>query len=319
MSTFSAPGKLFLIGEYGVLHGGTAVIAAVDRRASATFVPGGAPATPLIAEAVRAVAERTALDGVALPDGAPLVDSAAMSQDGQKLGLGSSAAAVVAAIAALWDALGRPVEPGALLPLAVGAHRAAQGGRGSGGDVAASLFGGVIAYARAGEAEPVIRPLSAALPVQLVVFRAGEPAGTVHFLNAVERLASRDPAEHAARVQPITAAAGKFVQAHEAGDGAALIAAVAAAHEALQALGHAADVPIVTAALQTAAALARGCGGAAKGSGAGGGDVGVGFFPDPDAAEAFRARASRLGLEILSITTGARGLSRDVESPAGIK
>ena len=33
MSTFSAPGKLFLIGEYGVLHGGTAVVAAVDRRA----------------------------------------------------------------------------------------------------------------------------------------------------------------------------------------------------------------------------------------------------------------------------------------------
>jgi len=312
MSTFSAPGKLFLIGEYAVLHGGTAVVAAVARRAAATFVPGGAPATPLIAAAVQAVAEQAEREGLSLPAGAPAVDSAALSQDGQKLGLGSSAAAVVAAVGALWDALGRPLDPVALLPLAVGAHRAAQAGRGSGGDVAASLFGGLIAYKRAAEGEPVIRPLTSPLPAQLVVFRAGEPAGTVHFLNAVERLAARDPREHAARVQPITTAAARFVEAHEAGVPAAMIDAVAAAHEALEALGHAADVPIVTPALQTAAAVAKGCGGAAKGSGAGGGDVGIGLFPDPEAAEAFRARASRLGLQILSITTGARGLSRDV-------
>ncbi len=314
MSTFSAPGKLFLIGEYGVLHGGTAVVAAVDRRAVARFVPGGLPSTPLIAAAVRAVAEQAAQDGQTStwPDGAPEVDSTALSQDGQKLGLGSSAAAVVAAVGALCDALGQTVDAGRLLPLAIGAHRAAQGGRGSGGDVAASLFGGLIAYARTGEGEPAIRPLPAALPAELVIFRAGDPAATVHFLNAVERLASRNPVEHAARVQPITTAAMRFVLAHEAGDGGALIEAVAAAHEALQALGQAADVPIVTPALQTAAALARGCGGAAKGSGAGGGDVGIGFFPDVDAAEAFRARASRLGLQILSITTGGRGLSRDV-------
>ncbi|HVY40731.1 MAG TPA: hypothetical protein VHM31_22485 [Polyangia bacterium] len=312
MSALSAPGKLFLIGEYAVLHGGTAVVAAVDRRAVARFVPGGAPSTPLIAAAVHAVAEQAAREGLSLPPGAPEVDSASLSQDGQKLGLGSSAAAVVAAVGALWDALGRPLDPGALLPLAVGAHRAAQGGRGSGGDVAASLFGGLIAYARADHGEPVIRPLAAALPAQLVVFRAGEPAGTVHFLNAVERLAAREPAEHAARVQAIATAAARFVAAHEAGVAAAMIDAVAAAHEALEALGHAADVPIVTPALQTAAAVAKGCGGAAKGSGAGGGDVGIGLFADLDAAEAFRARVSRLGLQILSITTGARGLSRDV-------
>jgi phosphomevalonate kinase len=311
MTSFTAPGKLFLIGEYGVLHGGTAVVAAVDRRASARFVPGGRPATPLIAAALRVVAADAARGGVSLPDGAPEVDSTPLSQDGQKLGLGSSAAAVVAGIGALWDALGRSLDARALLPLAVAAHQAAQGGRGSGGDVAAALFGGVIAYARSGQGEPAIRPLPAAFPAQLVVFRAGDPAATVHFLNAVERLESRDPVEHAARVKPIATAAARFVRAHEAGDGAGLIEAVTAAHDALEALGQAADVPIVTPALQTAAALARGCGGAAKGSGAGGGDVGIGFFPDSDGAEAFRARATRLGLQILSITTGARGLSRD--------
>ncbi len=143
------------------------------------------------------------------------------------------------------------------------------------------------------------------------MFRAGDPAATVQFLKAVERLQERDADQHAAHVERIAGAAARFVEMYESGDRIGLIEAVAAAHEALNALGNAADVPIVTPALQTAAALARGCGGAAKGSGAGGGDVGVGFFRDRQGADAFRARASKLGLEILSITTGARGLSRD--------
>jgi phosphomevalonate kinase len=311
VTTFSAPGKLFLIGEYAVLHGGTAVVAAVDRRAVARFVPGAQPSTPLIAEAVKAVAEHAAVTGLTLPDGAPEVDSTALTQDGQKLGLGSSAAAVVAAVGALWDTLGQPLDAVMLRALASKAHRQVQGGRGSGGDVAAAALGGVIAYARDAGHAPVIRPLPGVIPGELVVFRAGDPAGTVHFINAVERLEVRDPFEHATLVKPIAEAAQAFIEAYEAADRSGLIDSVAAAHEALEALGSAADVPIVTSALQTAAALARGCGGAAKGSGAGGGDVGVGFFPDPDAADAFRARAAKLGLEILSITTGARGLSRD--------
>jgi phosphomevalonate kinase len=308
MTTFSAPGKLFLIGEYAVLHGGTAVVTAVDRRAVARFVPGAKPSTPLIAEAVKAIAEHARAQGLsATIDGAPEVDSGALSQDGQKLGLGSSAAAVVAAVAAAWDALGQPFDPEALLPVALDAHRAAQGGRGSGGDVTAAVLGGVVAYGGPSR----VRQLPPEIPAELVVFRAGDPAATVHFLNAVERLEARDEFQHAALVTPISEAALAFLEAYEAGDRRGLIAAVDAAHQALDALGNAADVPIVTPSLQTAAALARGCGGAAKGSGAGGGDVGVGFFPDPGAADAFRARAAKLGLEILSIRTGARGLSRD--------
>lgn len=309
--TASAPGKLFLIGEYAVLHGGTAVITAVDRRAVARFVPGGQPSTPLIEEAVRVVRQNVEGSGGTLPEGAPEVDSATLNQDGQKLGLGSSAAAVVAAIGALWGAAGRTFDhPGVLWPLAAAAHRAAQGGRGSGGDVAAALFGNVIAYVR-GEPQPALQVLSPAMPAELVVFRAGAPASTVQFLQAVERLEQRAPATHASLIQTLADLAAAFVEAHRAGATAALIQAVEAAHQALDALGRAADVPIVTPALHAAAALARQCGGAAKGSGAGGGDVGIGFFPDPAAAQAFRDGAPELGLGILSIKTGVRGLSRD--------
>jgi len=94
--SFSAPGKLFLAGEYAVLAGGTAVVAAVDRRAVARFVPRAAPSSPLIAEAVKAVHQHCEVHALPLVDGAPEVDSSALNENGRKLGLGSSAAATVA-------------------------------------------------------------------------------------------------------------------------------------------------------------------------------------------------------------------------------
>jgi phosphomevalonate kinase len=311
--TVSAPGKLFLAGEYAVLHGGTAVIAAVDRRAVARFVPGGSPATPLIAEAVKAVQEERELRGLAVLEGAPDVDSSALIESGQKLGLGSSAAAVVAAVGALLEVEGRSLDEARslVLVLALRAHRAAQGGRGSGGDVAAAVFGGVITYARPGGEKPALRPLRSALPAELVVFRAGGPVATVDHLRAVGHLAERDPKTHDRCLREIADAADEFIVAYESGDAEALVNAVDRSHLALDALGRAAELQIVTPRLALASTLARELGGAAKPSGAGGGDVGVAFFSDPTSAESFRGRAVDLGLPIVSITTGARGLGRE--------
>ncbi|HUX49448.1 MAG TPA: hypothetical protein VMW73_01560 [Spirochaetia bacterium] len=61
-------------------------------------------------------------------------------EEGRKRGLGSSAALVVGLVYALAD--GRKRKPLELLRTCVKIHRAIQGGRGSGYDVAASLFGG---------------------------------------------------------------------------------------------------------------------------------------------------------------------------------
>ncbi len=113
--TITAPGKLFFAGEYGVLHGGTAVVAAVDRRVVARFVPGAGPSTPVVAEAIAAVRAHCATTGASLPAGAPEIDSASLSEGGQKLGLGSSAAVAAAAVGVLLEAAGfrpRSTAPG---------------------------------------------------------------------------------------------------------------------------------------------------------------------------------------------------------------
>jgi phosphomevalonate kinase len=311
-TTIGAAGKLFFAGEYGVLHGGTAVVAAVDRRVIARFVPGGAPSSPVVAEALAAVRAHCEVIGAALPAGAPELDSAALSEDGRKLGLGSSAAVSAAAVGALLEAAGMDVEAERwpIFMLADRAHRAAQGGRGSGADVAAAVFGGVVAYTRPEAGAPKVRALIPPATVLPVVVSTGTPSGTVGHVRAVERLAARDPGAHARRLREIRQAADAFLAAYETGDAPALLRAVSAAHEVLGALGRDADLAIVTPALDVAAALARELGGAAKPSGAGGGDVGVAFFSDPDAAQRFRTRAVRHDLRILSINTGARGLLR---------
>jgi phosphomevalonate kinase len=195
--------------------------------------------------------------------------------------------------------------------LADRAHRAAQGGRGSGADVAAAVMGGVIAYTRPEVGAPRMRALVPPAHLTPVIVSTGVPSATVSHVSAVERLAARDPGVHARRLHEIRRAADAFLQGYEAGDAPTLLQAVAAAHDALGALGRDADLPIVTPALDAAAALARELGGAAKPSGAGGGDVGVAFFPDPTSAEAFRMRVAPLNLRILSIITGARGLGRE--------
>jgi mevalonate kinase len=309
----SAPGKLFLVGEYAVLAGATAAVAAIDRRAVARFPAVAEPSSAIVREAVRAARAHLAARGLAVPAGAPEVDSRELNDGAAKLGLGSSAAVTVAAIGALLAAAGEDVASarGQILELALAAHRAAQGGRGSGGDVMAAVTGGVIAFASGTGPSRRLRALPLNVPGQLVVFRAGLPTTTVDHLLAVERLAAQAPAAHAVHMAAIADAAEAFLRAYDRADVSEAIAAIAASHDALGALGAAADVPIATPTVARAAELARSLGGAAKSSGAGGGDVGFAWLPDRAAAAAFRARASAAGIPIVSCSIDPRGVARE--------
>jgi phosphomevalonate kinase len=334
-SVVSAPGKLFLVGEYGVLDGGTAVVTAVDRRAVGRFVPGAAPSSPVVAEAVRLARAHLAANGITLDAGAVDIDTSAMSGAAGKLGLGSSAAAAAVAVGATLLAGGHDPEPEPAVSFAMAdrAHRDAQGGLGSGADVAAAVYGGIIAYRRDIDAGPPamsshrqstlspgrlqvpagIFELSPLPDLEIVVFHAGAPRATVDAIRAIAALAARDRPCYERHIAAISGAADAFLAAWEGCSAAGVIEAADAAGNALAALGPDADLSIVTPPFARAAALARELGGAAKPSGAGGGDVGVAFLTDGAAAATFRARAPHIGVEILSIRTAARGLGRGTQ------
>jgi phosphomevalonate kinase len=308
----SAPGKLFLMGEYGVLEGLPAVVAAVDRRVTGVFVPGATPSTPLVEHVVEAVRGYLLETGGTPPAGVPVLDSSALSSEAGKLGLGSSAAVAAAGVGAMLDAVGCDLESkrAVIFELADRAHRAAQGGRGSGADVAAAVHGGTISYARRG-GRVTVQPLALPRSVQMIVFSTGTPSSTVDFVRALEAFAATHPAACSSHLGALGACAERFTAACMDDDVPQVVAQARAANAELQSLGHDMSVSIVTPVLAEAARLAEAVGGAAKPSGAGGGDVGVAFLTSPGAAETFRRRAPHIGLEILSIRTGASGLRRE--------
>lgn len=154
----SAPGKLFFLGEYGVLAGGWTLVAAVNRRVYARFDPEGRGYRAVGAGArtslklPRAVVASLPGSGPSLVTGEPGLiacfetDVRSFFEGRQKLGLGSSAASVVALSAAALRSAGADTSVDTVFETAFVAHRRLQNGRGSGADVAASTYGGLLAY-----------------------------------------------------------------------------------------------------------------------------------------------------------------------------
>ncbi len=159
--TVRAPGKVLLFGEYAVLDGApnAALVAAVARGVTCEYVPGGdrvvfeAPGLvppPVSGDTRLRFVEAAAEAAPVRPAGRYIIDSAELFTTDVtgatvKLGLGSSAAVTVAVVAALCVAAGGDldIERDTLFGLALAAHRRASGG-GSGADIAAITYGGVV-------------------------------------------------------------------------------------------------------------------------------------------------------------------------------
>jgi phosphomevalonate kinase len=318
----AAPGKLFLCGEYAVLDGGTAVVAAVNRYAIGEFVPALDAASPLVAEATRRTLAALGDKGAALPSGSVWVQSGAftsqasrdpLSGGGVKLGIGSSAATSTCTVGAILELAGTPVAThlDLVFSVAESAHRAWQGGVGSGADVAAAVYGGIIQYARPGGGAPVVERLTGGLgTVELVVFSARKETSTVSQIQAVRALAERSPNPYSQLMGQLRDATERFLESMAVRNAGEMILATRAAGQALAELGRAAEAPIVTAPFERAAALAAELGGAAKPSGAGGGDVGIALFPERAAAQSFVARAPEAELDILDLRVADIGVHR---------
>lgn len=335
-----APGKVMLFGEYAVLHGHTAIVAAVDRHATCEVLAPEhegqrrieAPELGTSCEICMYNGEKAG-DGLAIAraamrsfgwpepgryrlDTSPLghVDEAGIRQ---KLGMGSSAAVTVALVGAAVAASGR--DPATCRPEifahAHQGHRAAQGGRGSGADVAASVFGGLVGYRWLEDGGPLDDELDAEpMPGEVSLPAAGgegrvlraphlwpgklwlvwtrEPASTTTLVRFVAAFGERDPMAHDRLMEAIGRNAAFGSSALAGRDRPALVDAVQEAAGLVRALGEQAGVPLWTPAHQSCAAKSERYGCAIKPTGAGGGDLAWLVGPDP-AAEAAAAGALR--------------------------
>jgi phosphomevalonate kinase len=332
--TVSAPGKLVVAGEYAVLEGHPALVAGVSKRAHATFDNDDAPFRisgmslgPFVVERSESgvvlagdtrdalVLPRSVLDvlvrrGVVLPETGHLsLHSRAFLARARsvKLGLGSSAAVAVALTGALVDDV-RDRER--VFALALEGHLAFSGGRGSGIDVAASTMGGLTRFERTPNG-----PVIAAAPhiphaLAVVVVFAGHAQNTRTFVDAVKRLSSSDDPLYRARLLAIREGTDALLSSCERRDADAFLRAIDACRVAMAALGESAHIDIVSAPHRAIADVAASCGGAAKPSGAGGGDVALVFVPH-EARAACEERLSERGFLVVDVRLFSAGVRED--------
>ena len=256
------PGKLVILGEYAVLDGGGALVAAVNRGVACEVRPGEGLEVPGTDD--RFVRAALGWDGLARWGQATKAwyrfsdwNPPALTT---KAGFGGSAAAVVAAR----QAAGLPLSD------AYAIHRFVQGG-GSGIDVFASLNGGCRSFPSGMLAE---------LPPMIAVW-SGQSASTGPRVERYRAWAGRE-----AFVERSNEILEQFSMDP--------FAALSQAYANLCAMAMAAGLDYDTPAHRDIHRLACAFGGSAKPSGAGGGDVAVALLPDPAALAAF-CRACETG------------------------
>jgi phosphomevalonate kinase len=302
----SAPGKLMVSGEYAVLDGAVAIVASADLRVKVRWVDDDATLPPE-ARATRELAERE----LGAIEGSLALDASDLRKAGKKLGLGSSAAASAAVAGAILATHGHDLKDASVqqhaLKLALAGHKAIAP-EGSGADVAASSLGGFVRFrlehGEFAEATRVNFPSA----IQARVVWTGKEARTSEFVRAVRAFEARDGQAYAQLRGELHDQAARFASAIAAGNVPEIIAATSAYGLAMGQLGRSAGVDIVTRELAQVAVLAGEHAGAAKPSGAGGGDVAIAFFPDRASAAVFDAACREHGLDLLDLRLGADGV-----------
>jgi phosphomevalonate kinase len=328
----TVPGKLVLAGEYAVLAPGEpGIVAAVAPGLTARWEAGpevrvaapdlgvgpvgleaAANALPFVATVAAVIQEAM---GKPVPPGTLTLRSD-QRQDGQKLGLGSSASACVAAVRLWLQAMGQKLTDGDVFRLAGVAH-ARQQRNGSGIDVAAISFGGIGCYRSLGTeflqqlSGPAIltAPLAQAVwqPLTLppgAVLRAGftgQSASTAPAVAQVLAWAEAQPESWIAFASSSRRAVQQCLRGFESGQLPTVHMGLREARRALRDLGLAVGLMIETPLLAALADAAEALGASGKTSGAGGGDCGIALVESGEQERRLQARWQQLGIRDVPI------------------
>lgn len=324
MVTAQAPGKLYIAGEYAVVETGyPAIIVALNQFVTVT-VEKMADYGSIVSKQYQENSLLWQRDGDAVVFdnrdnpfhyilsainltekyarelGKPLalyklfVDSDLDSDDGKKYGLGSSAAVTVATVKALNKFYDLQMSADQIYKLAAIAHLDVQG-NGSLGDIAASVYGGWIAYRSFDKAwlaaernshslaelldldwpQLQIDLLEAPAEMRLLIGWTGSPASTSRLVDKITIAKAKKRAQYEAFLTESKATIEQLIKDFRAHSLAGIQAGIRHNRTLLNNLADFSGVAIETPLLKKMCELAEAKGGAAKSSGAGGGDCGI--------------------------------------------
>jgi phosphomevalonate kinase len=310
-----APGKAVIWGEYAVLAGAPALVMALNRYARCSIEPGGENWTcrglgfdgtanltsnellhaeiPPASVALPVAAAARVLGVQKLPVNARVnLDTRmffAADNPGRKLGIGSSAAICTATCAAMATLLERPLT----FADALAAHRWQQNARGSGIDVAAAYYGGLLRF-ESGAATPFEWPrglyhqfvwtgVSAATADHVRTFNSWRNAGNIRELDdlcaVTKALFDKCDLDSLRR----------YTHCLKQLDAAARLGVYSTPHARLDKLANEGQLVY-------------------KPCGAGGGDIGVVFSEDREHLNAFENTASEQGFQMLAMEIAEHGI-----------
>lgn len=350
MIAAQAPGKMILLGEYAVLEGAPALVCAVDRLAVARLWKNSKtefllespalqiPAQPFVvtpsgkvrfdpnldkAIAVRLTFFQTIFEKCweyaigkdrQIPALHISLDTTAFYSDRlqSKLGFGSSAAMTVALMRALChiNSTDDPFVPADLFLQALKIHRLAQGNIGSGIDVAASVYGGVLIYEMAKEdsGQKIPQPVDVWSELFILPVWTGKSASTRSMVRGVDRLKESNPTLHGELISRLAHYSQQGCQAYRQKDFNAFFESVKEFYLALSHLGEKSAMPIISPAHQKLAKIAVTLGAVYKPSGAGSGDIGVAFMDSSDKMENLRLAVQQANFEALDVRICRHGV-----------
>lgn len=320
----SAPGKLYIAGEYAVTEPGyPAVLVALNQYITVYLkqtTNGGSicsshskgmsiPWTRVngqfvidqrenpfayVEEAIKITEDYVRELGYPLTFFDLQIESDLDNADGRKYGLGSSGAVTVATIKALLTFYKVNKEPLIVYKLAALAHLALNS-NGSFGDLAASSFGGWVAYASFDKdwvnrqkntlaltqllhqdwPKLHIEVLTPPKDLRLMIGWTGAPASTTQLVDSVKDNMEKQNASYQRFLAQSYDCVHQCIEGFRHQNAEQIQAAIRKNRLLLQALGQNSQVLIETETLATLCDLAEKFGGAAKSSGAGGGDCGI--------------------------------------------
>lgn len=327
-----APGKLFLAGEYAITNTGqTSILFAVDRYVTVTLTPTTdgivTLSNGLYADYACAVDDLSAVDlstewalclrtcqimqDIYTQHDMPFTGyrveiTSDLTQNNQKLGLGSSAALVVALVRAFLAAADIDMPNDRLFKLGVLVTATTPPfNSGSMGDIAAAVYGGTIHYRKFDGAwlkeqlmtnsllslldvnwpEMAITPLEFPENWQLLVGWTGQPANTQDMLAVNQEFARIYREKLASKSTPLV---DKIAKAITTADYLRVATLLQLNQEALKRYASFMHLNYLTDRLHMLLVIAHKFGAAAKISGAGGGDNGIAIVKDSEKAEKIR-------------------------------
>lgn len=325
----SAPGKLYITGEYAVLEPHhPAILVAVDRfitvsvtksinnisegsisssytkhlpipwtrRNGTVFVDERENPFNYVTQAIQTTEAYIQEHGKQLDFYHIEINSDLATEDGRKYGLGSSGAVTVATIKALLKYYQLPYDNMIVYKLSVLAHLAI-GSNGSFGDIAASSFGGWLAYSifdkqwlidfcqshtlteivHSEWKDLYIESLEAPTHLKLYIGWTGSPASTTHLVDQLHHEEKKEatPEFHEYFLKRAKDIVTQTIQAFKKKDEDAIGPLLEQYRQLLQELAKHRHLCIETPQLTKLCQIAASSGGFGKSSGAGGGDCGI--------------------------------------------